>query len=578
MEQFKTFNFKKQNLINQLNQLKSIVSRLTVIDSSICEDIQKIETAIKDIEDDILKIALVGAFSDGKTSTAAGWLGQVIDDMKINTDESSDEIRHYEINHLSEKCIILDTPGLFGDKSKKDINQKEVLYGDITKKYISEAHLIFYVVDATNPLKDSHKDTVKWLLCDLNKLSSTIFIINKMDEVADLTDSDDFNEQANIKKENLLNKLKIFIDLTDDMINDINIVCISSNPQNKGLDFWFAHKDIYENRSRINDLKDKTNQILNHTLHDFLIHKTGIEVVNDIVYRKLDSMDEIFEIFEQGQRRISDEVEKIEKEIKDGETEILSYKDIIFQELKNFENDLLGKLRVTSRENIIKFLEDEIGYYTKEEDQDKNGIKLQIAIQDICNKLNERSQNIINNINAKVLNQMEITNHLLDNMSKSIITVSKTSLQGFAKLPINTIKDTIISTRNFIADWTGKVWKFKPWGAVNLAKYFVKVAFILNVLIIIWDRKKDQDEKEKFRQAKDEIASFIKSSFLSIYEILIDNQQFLDQFAPHLADLSKNQTILKNALLEMKNKQEMIKEVEAEFKILKGMIDTDSES
>ncbi len=87
------------------------------------------------------------------------------------------------------------------------------MYEDLTRRYISEAHLIFYVVDATNPLKESHSDIVKWVLRDLNKLSSTIFVINKMDEVTSLTDQALFDEQAAIKKANLKGKLQRAADL-----------------------------------------------------------------------------------------------------------------------------------------------------------------------------------------------------------------------------------------------------------------------------------------------------------------------------------------------------------------------------
>jgi predicted GTPase len=204
MEQFKFFNAKKMDVITSLNSLKILVSKLNEVGLDVSEDVSKIEKSIKDIEEDALRIALLGAFSDGKTSVVAGWLGQIMDNMKIDTDESSDRLAIYRPQNQSEKFEIVDTPGLFGDKSRNDDNDNEIQYSDITKKYLSEAHLIFYVVDATNPLKDSHKETVQWVLRDLNKLSSTIFIINKMDEVADLRDTEDFNNQAKIKKENLL--------------------------------------------------------------------------------------------------------------------------------------------------------------------------------------------------------------------------------------------------------------------------------------------------------------------------------------------------------------------------------------
>ena len=59
-----------------------------------------------------------------------------------------------------------------------------------------------------------------------------------------------------------MGKLDRFIQLTVDERKGINIVCLASNPNGRGLDFWFEKKDIYEGRSRIGDLKKMTNQIL----------------------------------------------------------------------------------------------------------------------------------------------------------------------------------------------------------------------------------------------------------------------------------------------------------------------------
>ena len=42
--------------------------------------------------------------------------------------------------------------------------------------------------------------TIKWLLSEIDKTDSTIFVINKMDEVADLEDNTDFLKNSRIKR------------------------------------------------------------------------------------------------------------------------------------------------------------------------------------------------------------------------------------------------------------------------------------------------------------------------------------------------------------------------------------------
>ncbi len=145
----------------------------------------KINNAIKNVAGQKLKVVLVGGFSEGKTSIAAAWIDRLDESMKIDHKESSDEVKIYDIDNEME---LVDTPGLFGFKAKEHDSGKIERYKDITKKYISEAHLILYALNPSNPIKDSHKDDLNWLFRMLNLLSRTIFVISRFDEEADIED------------------------------------------------------------------------------------------------------------------------------------------------------------------------------------------------------------------------------------------------------------------------------------------------------------------------------------------------------------------------------------------------------
>ncbi len=283
MEQFKQFSVEKQTVVETLQKLGGILNELQGMGVEVKADLAKVADALKAIESDVLRIALMGAFSDGKTSVVAAWLGKIMDDMKIDMDESSDRLAIYKPEGLPGHCEIVDTPGLFGDR-ERTVEGTQVMYEDLTKRYISEAHLILYVVDATNPLKESHNDIAKWLLRDLNKLSSTVFVINKMDLVTDLTEQALFAEQAAIKKDALKDKLRRAAGLTPEELAQLNIVCTASNPKGRGLQFWFGKPEQYESRSRINDLTALTSRILQSNVPEVLIAKTGLDVVRDLVF------------------------------------------------------------------------------------------------------------------------------------------------------------------------------------------------------------------------------------------------------------------------------------------------------
>ena len=268
---------------NKLNEFQSIIVKGKSLGLNMTDISEKFENAILKSKDDIIRIVLLGAFSDGKTSAIAGLLGQVIDNMKIDIDESSDELEIYRPKGLKQGYEIVDTPGLFGTKSK-EIDGKEIKYSDITKKYISEAHIVIYVTDAVNPLKDSHRNILRLILRDFNKLRSSIFVINKMDEAGVvMSDEKDYEEAANIKRKTFIERLDSTISLTDKEKKDLRIACIASNPNNRGLDKWFQNQDEYTKRSHIYQLRDYVTEITNTIDKEDLKIQVDLSVLKDLI-------------------------------------------------------------------------------------------------------------------------------------------------------------------------------------------------------------------------------------------------------------------------------------------------------
>ncbi|HBJ76811.1 MAG TPA: hypothetical protein DDY68_03030 [Porphyromonadaceae bacterium] len=199
-------NFKLN--LSKFKELQKILHDGKNLGIDLMDVINKVNSIITTLSSDEINIALIGSFSDGKTSAVAGLLGEVLDNMNIDQDESSDELTIYNYKTLGKNFKIVDTPGLFGYK-EKEIEGKDVKFSDLTVRYLSEAHIIIYVCDAVNPLKNSHVDTIKYIMVDLKKLDSTIFVINKMDEAGyDLTDEDDFKRGESIKIQTMQKRLK----------------------------------------------------------------------------------------------------------------------------------------------------------------------------------------------------------------------------------------------------------------------------------------------------------------------------------------------------------------------------------
>ncbi len=75
----------------------------------------KINSAIHSATDQKLRVALVGGFSEGKTSIAAAWIERLDKNMKIDHQESSDAVKIYDIDNEIE---LVDTRGCLGSKKK----------------------------------------------------------------------------------------------------------------------------------------------------------------------------------------------------------------------------------------------------------------------------------------------------------------------------------------------------------------------------------------------------------------------------------------------------------------------------
>ncbi|MGL5216205.1 MAG: LeoA/HP0731 family dynamin-like GTPase [Aeromonas hydrophila] len=537
MEQFKQFNAEKQTALKGLEQLRAVLDELGEMGADVGSELQKIDSAVQAVESDVLRIALLGAFSDGKTSVIAAWLGKVMADMNIDMDESSDRLAIYSPEGLPEKCEIVDTPGLFGDK-EKSVDGEQVMYEDLTKRYISEAHLILYVVDATNPLKESHYDIVKWVLRDLNKLSSTIFVINKMDEVTDLTEQVLFDAQATIKKDNLKGKLQRAANLSSDEMARLNIVCLASNPNGRGLPFWFGKPEHYESRSRINDLKAMTTKVLRNNVPAMLIAKTGLDVVRDVVSQHVLRAEEQLEQLKVFAEQNAEESARISQDIATGRREVKRLAGELFEELQNLEKGLLGKLRPLGLENIREFLEDELGYT-----EEGIGFKLNLKIKGAIDRSFDQSSKVTCRISQDIGRQLNSSESFLNAMGDSALKSMGGAAKGIANLSPDIIKGAVFAARDALSAVTGVAIKFKPWQATKIAGAISKWAGPAGAAITLTSdllsAYKAHELEQELKSAKESIAEVIKSAFKDIYNIIGDDEKLLDFFAPQLKAFEK---------------------------------------
>lgn len=529
MYNFSDYVDKKNDLILKMNGAKSKIVELEDMGIDTSDAIKKIENAIDIVQEETISIVLVGAFSDGKTSVAAGWVNERLSNMKIDSDESSDEILCYTPSRIPEGCQIVDTPGLFGDKIGADENGGQIALSEITKKYISEANLILYVVAAKNPIKDSHKECVRWILKDLNKSSSTVFIINRMDDVADLTDEKDYNLQAKIKTDNLRSKL-VECGLSKLEAESVKVACISAAPNGQGVDVWHEHYDEYLRRSRLGVLEKLTDTILQNSKGE-LITKTGCDVLNDEICKMLD-------LVSYQEQQISDVIipekkESLKRNKKDLDAlykRIIRTKKDMKDVMKALNKKKINAIRAVSMENFKDTLEDEIGLLPG-----KEGYVLNEEINDIFIEYAEKFSGWAMELGEKFQTEYEKQNETMNVLISKGVSNASNGLKLAGKMNIDTFKNAIFAGRDLLGK-LGVVIKFKPWQVSKMAVFATKAIPVISAGIDLVTNLAEnisvQERNKKFEKSKESIKEAINSTFYDILKLLDSDDGYIDQFAP----------------------------------------------
>lgn len=536
MYDFKNYIDDKSALIQRMDIVEKKIQELDGMGIDISESIRKIESAKRDVQEDNISVVLVGAFSDGKTSVAAGWINEKLDNMKIASDESSDEILCYTPTTIAEGCQIVDTPGLFGDKVGADEDGGQILLSDVTKKFISEANLILYVVAAKNPIKDSHKECIRWILKDLNKLSSTIFVINRMDDVADLTDEEDYSLQAKIKTENLRGKL-LECGLTQSETNKVRVACISAAPNEQGIEVWSEHREEYLRRSHLDSLENLTNSILQSS-RESLITKTGCDILNDELVKTI-------ELICKQERQIADiflpeKRESLKRNKKDLEAlykRLVRSKKDMKDALKALNKKKINTIRATSMENFRDVLEDEIGILPG-----KEGYVLDEEINDIFIEYAEKYSDWTMELGEKFQSEYDKQNKAMESLLKKGASSASNSLKAAGQLGVGTLKNGIFVGRDLLGK-LGVVIKFKPWQVTKMATFATKalpvIGAAIDVVTNIAENIAADVRNRKFEKSKDELKSGVNDTFYEVMQMLNSDDSYIDQFAPSYRTLEE---------------------------------------
>ncbi|WRB08255.1 50S ribosome-binding GTPase [Helicobacter pylori] len=511
LEQFKRNQKRNQEILKKLLDFVHTGEKYGIKVEESLKD--KIRNAMENVTGQKLKVALVGGFSCGKTSIAAAWIDRLDKSMKIDHKESSDEVKIY---HIDDEIELVDTPGLFGFKVKEHDSGKIERYKDITKKYVSEAHLILYALNPSNPIKEIHKDDLNWLFRTLNLLSRTIFVISRFDEEADIEDEEDYNKRFKIKKESIQNRLDELISLSEEEKESLIIVAVAANPFDLGVEHWLKHKEEFQKLSHIKALQDATQKKIKENGGKLtIIEEAKKSVIQDVVYRQMPPAKQALQDINIEMEYLNKTLEKRRKDIQDLNKEISQARIHLREFIIRYFSDLIRQVLGTSLETFNDFVTREIG------------------------------DGYINNMETRVQNEFERQTQGISNEIAKIGTTFNADMSSFEKhagtfgrIGIDLLKQSkFINATNIkltrdgivaVARFTGVdlALKFKPWGAVRLASNLNKALPLIGLAFEAWDSYNKYQKQQEFEEAKEEMKSNFDGQKQEILALINDETRF----------------------------------------------------
>ncbi|GAA8006483.1 50S ribosome-binding GTPase [Helicobacter pylori] len=481
-----------------------------------------------------LRVALVGDFSEGKTSIAVAWIERLDKSMKIDHQESSDAVKIYNIDNEIE---LVDTPGLFGFKEKEHDSGKIERYKDITKKYVSEAHLILYALNPSNPIKESHKDDLNWLFRTLNLLSRTIFVISRFDEEADIEDEEDYNKRFKTKKENIQNRLNDLISLSEKEKEGLSIVAVAANPFNEGLEYWLEHKEEFQKLSHIKTLQDATQKKIKENGGKLtIIEEAKKSVIQDVVYKQMPLAKKTQQDIKRELEDLNKAMEKRRKEIQNLNGEISQARINLKEFITRYFSDLIRQVAGTSLETFNDVVIREIG---------NEGINIETRVQ---NAFERETQGIYDQI-AKIATSFNADMNFFEKHAGTFGKIGNEFLTKSGLINATNIKlarDGVAAGGKFVG--IDLAFKFKPWGAVKLAGNLNKALPFIGFAFEAWDSWNKYQKEQKLEEAKKEMVSNFDNQKKEILDLINDEKTFKEKCFPSALELEKSLQEIKEAI------------------------------
>ncbi len=224
------------------------------------------------------------------------------------------------------------------------------------------------------------------------------------------------------------------------------------------------------------------------------------------------------------------------KEIQSLNGEISQARIHLKEFITRYFSDLIRQVVGTSLETFNDFVKREIG---------EEGININTKVQ---NAFERETQGILNEI-AKIETGFNADMSLFEKHAGTLGKIGINFLNQSGSINATNIKlarDTIAAVGKFVG--IDLAFKFKPWGAVNLAGNLNKALPFIGLTFEAWDSWKESQKIEKLEKAKEEMKSHFDNQKKEILELINDESKFKQTCFPSALELEKSLQEIKEAI------------------------------
>ena len=483
----------------KINQYKGIIEKAKSI------IVVKLPDKVKEFEDDLIKleeqklltVAFIGQYSSGKSTIISALTGNK--NIKIDSDIATDKCTEYIWN---DNILLIDTPGIFTDRKDHD---------EITYKQIKKSDLLIFTI-TSDLFDDIILSNFNKIAFDEKQYTKIMLVVNKM-----LNETGEFDTLV-----------KNYTETLKDDISSLN------NFRSSFVDAALYIEGKNDNDKDLIDISHFDSLVEN--INIFIRENGNWAQFSTPIYKSRDFIQSSIENLTINE----DEVKEYINVLKRIQKEVLNTKNRIVNNCKSIINSTCSDIIALS-DSIMR----DIGL--ENVSAEKKNIELQNNIDELANLVQQGISKIINeseeelNETVKDIMESDRADYVIESIELNKLNVPDTSIKDFSEIlnKFNFVSDKASKVGVFLSHITnansfqgfakasqvagsdgakiiytiGKTFgfKFKPWGAVNIAKtvgnvskFIGPVLSLLSVGLEIADTVKENENNKKIAQAKNE--------------------------------------------------------------------------